>query len=113
MKGKLAVLAGAAVGYVFGTRAGRERYEQIKAKAGDLWKNPRLQEKVSDAEQFVSDKAPDVQAKLTDAAKTAVDAARSRFGGHADDEVDDDYDVTQGYLEDSDVVDAEPGEPRP
>jgi hypothetical protein len=81
MKGKLLLLAGAAVGYVFGTRAGRERYEQIKESVNKAWKDPRVQEKVTEAEQFVSETAkntvPQVQEKFTE----AVDAARSRFGG--------------------------------
>lgn len=33
MKGKILFIAGLGVGYVLGTRAGRERYEQIKAAA--------------------------------------------------------------------------------
>jgi hypothetical protein len=100
MKGKLALLAGAAVGYVFGSRAGRERYEQIKGKVGEVWNNPRIQDKVTDAEHFVSEKAPGVQAKITDAAKTAVDAARSRIGGS--DAADNGYDVLETELDDSD-----------
>jgi oxygen-dependent protoporphyrinogen oxidase len=98
MRGKLALLAGAAIGYVFGTRAGRERYEQIKSKAGDVWKNPRIQDKVSEAEHFVSEKAPNVQAKISDAAKTAADAARSRFGSDAHDG----HDVLDSELNEAD-----------
>jgi hypothetical protein len=33
MKRKLTLLTGAAIGYVFGTAAGRQRFEQIKAQA--------------------------------------------------------------------------------
>ena len=81
MKGKLLLLAGAAVGYVLGTRAGRERYEQIKQNVTKAWNDPRVQEKVTEAEHFVSETAsktvPQVQEKLSD----AVGAARTRFGG--------------------------------
>ncbi len=81
MKGKLLLLAGAAVGYVFGTRAGRERYEQIKENVNKAWHDPRVQEKVTEAEHFVSETAnktvPQVQEKLNE----AVGAAKSRFGG--------------------------------
>jgi hypothetical protein len=84
MKGKLMLLAGAAVGYVFGTRAGRERYEQLKQKAMETWHDPRVQEKVSEAEHFVSDtakhKVPQVQQKVSEKARGAADAAKSRFG---------------------------------
>lgn len=40
---KLTLLAAAGVGYVLGTRAGRERYEQIKANAQKFASNPRVQ----------------------------------------------------------------------
>ena len=81
MKGKLLLLAGAAVGYVLGTRAGRERYEQIKHNVTKAWNDPRVQEKVTEAEHFVSETAskavPQVQEKVGD----AVGAARTRFSG--------------------------------
>ncbi len=32
MKGKIGLVVGLGVGYVLGTRAGRERYEQIKTQ---------------------------------------------------------------------------------
>lgn len=78
MKSKLMLLAGAAVGYVLGTRAGRERYEQIKESASRFWKSPGVQNKVSDAEHFVADTA-----------KSGFSAAsskiRSRVSGGSDD----------------------------
>jgi len=40
---RTAFIVGAAVGYVFGTRAGRERYEQIKKAARQLAQNPSVQ----------------------------------------------------------------------
>jgi hypothetical protein len=43
MKGKLAFILGAAVGYVLGTRAGRERYEQIKRGAQRVWRTEPVQ----------------------------------------------------------------------
>jgi hypothetical protein len=36
MRRRTAFLTGLAVGYYFGTQAGRERYEQIQAVLGDL-----------------------------------------------------------------------------
>jgi hypothetical protein len=81
MKAKLLLLAGAAVGYVLGTKAGRERYEQIKQNVTKAWNDPRVQEKVTEAEHFVSETAsktvPQVQEKISD----AVGAARTRFSG--------------------------------
>jgi oxygen-dependent protoporphyrinogen oxidase len=88
MKAKVALLAGAAAGYVLGTRAGKERYEQIKSAASDLWQHKTVQARVSDAESFVSSHAPDVQHKVTEAAKSAVDSARSKFGSSGDEDLD-------------------------
>ncbi|MFI0444771.1 YtxH domain-containing protein [Actinomadura sp. 6N118] len=44
MKRRAMFVAGAVVGYVFGTRAGRERYEQIKRTSRKLAENPTVQE---------------------------------------------------------------------
>ena len=64
---------GAGVGYVLGTRAGRERYEAMKTQADNLWHDPRVQDKVAEAGQAVKEKAPEVQAKLASAAGTVKD----------------------------------------
>jgi hypothetical protein len=57
MKGKLAVLAGVGVGYVLGTKAGRERYEQIRGGARRLWQDPRVAEKRHQAAHTAMDQA--------------------------------------------------------
>lgn len=44
MKTRVAFLAGAALGYVMGARAGRERYEQIKQFSQRVSESPRVQE---------------------------------------------------------------------
>ena len=80
MKGKILLLVGLGIGYVLGTRAGRERYEQIKAAASKLWNDPRLQKRVDQAEDFVKDKAPDVAEFLADGAKTVVAKAAGSSG---------------------------------
>ena len=43
MKLKSALLAGLAAGYVLGAKAGRERYEQIRAAARQIGDNPGVQ----------------------------------------------------------------------
>ena len=50
MKGKLGIAVGLAAGYVLGTRAGRERYQQLTASAKRLTDDPtlaRLQEELN------------------------------------------------------------------
>jgi hypothetical protein len=44
MKNRVVFLTGAAVGYVLGTHAGRERYEQIKRVSRRVAENPVVQE---------------------------------------------------------------------
>lgn len=41
---KLTMAAAAAVGYVLGARAGRERYDELSQKAESLWNNPKVQQ---------------------------------------------------------------------
>ena len=72
MKGKILLLTGLAVGYVLGTRAGRERYEEIKTAANKLWADPRVQKPVRQAEDFVKDKAPEVADFVTDGVKNVA-----------------------------------------
>jgi hypothetical protein len=44
MKYRLGFLTGAAIGYVLGTRAGRDRYEQIMRLSRRVSENPTVQE---------------------------------------------------------------------
>lgn len=80
MKGKLTLAIGAAAGYVLGTRAGRERYEQIKSQANRWWHDPKVQQKAAQAQGLAKDKAPEVQHRVADAATKVSDTARSRSG---------------------------------
>ncbi len=73
---KFAFVAGIGVGYVLGARAGRDRYDTLKAQADALWHDPRVQEKVSAAGHAVKDKAPEVGATITGTAGArATDAS--------------------------------------
>jgi len=88
MRGKIAFLLGVALGYVLGTRAGHQRYEQIKAKSGQLWRSEPVQQKVSAASDAVKAQAPVVQQKVTEAAKHAGEAARSKLSSDSDESAD-------------------------
>lgn len=73
MKGKAMLLIGAAAGYVLGAQAGRERYEQIKSTAGQLWGNPKVQEARRTATEQVKDKV-----------EQGVHDAKDRLGGSSE-----------------------------
>ncbi|MFN4000956.1 YtxH domain-containing protein [Microcella sp.] len=78
MRGKILFAAGLAVGYVLGTRAGRERYEQLKNAAKGFWNDPRVQHRVDQVEDFVKEKAPEVAEFVSDGAKKVVDQVTGR-----------------------------------
>jgi hypothetical protein len=78
MRGRVLLVVGLAVGYVLGTRAGREKYDQMVAQAQKLWNDPRVQKQVKTAEQFAKDKAPDVVDFVTDNAKKVAAQVGSR-----------------------------------
>ena len=72
MKGKILLVVGLGVGYVLGTRAGREKYDRMKSAVMTFWNDPRVQKRVDDAGDFVKDKAPEVAEFLSDGAKKVV-----------------------------------------
>lgn len=82
MRGKLVLLVGVGIGYVLGARAGRERYEDIKAWARKCWNDPRVQRQVHEAEEFAKDKAPDVARAVGNGAKKVMSrTSKSRSVG--------------------------------
>ena len=83
------LLTAGAVGYVLGTRAGRERYEQIKSGAQKLKNNPTVQQKVREAGTAVKENAPVVKDKVAEAASTAKSAAQDKL--HRSDDGADSY----------------------
>lgn len=78
MKGKILFVAGLGLGYVLGTRAGREKYEQLRAAALKVWNDPRVQKQVDAVEDFVKDKAPEVADFVSDNAKKVVGKVSGR-----------------------------------
>lgn len=54
---KMTLLAGVAVGYVLGTRAGHERYDQIKTGAKKVARDPRVRAAAGKAQEVVTDQA--------------------------------------------------------
>lgn len=74
---KLLVLAGGVVGYVLGTRAGRERYAQIKRGSSKLWNSPPVQAGVAEAESAAKQAAAATGDKVAEAASTLKDKVTS------------------------------------
>lgn len=74
MLGKISIaVAGGAIGYVLGAKAGRERYDQIKDQANRIWHDPRVQQKASQAGEAVKDGASQAADTVKDGAVRAKD----------------------------------------
>ena len=71
---KSSLLIGVAIGYVLGSRAGHERYEQIKSGASRVAHNPAVQSAAGRAQEAVGQQA----AAVADAAKEKVVSATHR-----------------------------------
>ena len=74
---KLTLLIGIAIGYILVSRAGRERFEQLRSSARKVASNPSVQSAASKAQERVAAQAPAVaeavKGKVTSAASAAAD----------------------------------------
>lgn len=77
MKGKIGLVVGLGIGYVLGTRAGRERYEQIKTQWLKVWHLDPVQAQVSKVREFAKTQAAAVPQALWNGAVKVVKAANS------------------------------------
>jgi len=73
MIGKLGMVVGAAVGYVLGAKAGRERYEQIAASARQLMEKPQVKRVMESAPGNLGARVEQVANKAADAVHQASD----------------------------------------
>jgi gas vesicle protein len=87
---KLTLIIAAGAGYVLGSRAGRERYEQIKTQTTKAWNNPKVQDVVDDvqtqAKQAGSDLGSKVGSKVAETAGDVKDKVTEKVSGGHDDE---------------------------
>jgi hypothetical protein len=75
MRFKSGFLVGLSTGYVLGTKAGQERYQQIVEAAGRLRENPSVQRLTGEVNRTVSagkDRVAETAAAKADQAKEAV-----------------------------------------
>lgn len=79
MKGKIGIVVGLAAGYVLGSRAGRERYEQIKAGYLKIWNTAPVQKQVAAVTELGKSAALALPSALWDGA-VKVTRAASRNG---------------------------------
>ncbi|WP_030160576.1 hypothetical protein [Streptomyces sp. NRRL S-244] len=94
MRYKVTFVVGLALGYVIGTRAGRERYEQLKKSARQLAQNPAVRNAAETAGQTGREYAGKAYAavshKVGDAMPSSlagrVRGLRDRAGGGSEDE---------------------------
>ena len=75
MRGKVLFVTGVAVGYVFGARAGRKRYEQMKSMAIGIWNTAPVQNGIESAKDFALTHVGDVSDAVLDATKKVIRVA--------------------------------------
>ena len=84
MNPRFLLLVGLGVGYLLGARAGRERYEQIKTKANELWEDPRVRKARTEVEAYARQQAPIIRERAEAVAKAApgvvADGAKAAAG---------------------------------
>ena len=73
----LATAAGIGVGYVLGARAGRAKFDDLKAQAQRIVTDPDVRQKVADLPNQVRENLPKAQSVVSDAIKTATEKVQS------------------------------------
>lgn len=78
MKGKVGLVVGLAAGYVLGTRAGRERFDQIKEQAMKVWEREPVQKQVEKVKDLSKTAALALPSAVWDSAVKVTKAATKR-----------------------------------
>jgi hypothetical protein len=81
MKYRAVFLAGAAAGYVLGTRAGKERYEQIKRLSRRVAENPTVQETAGVLRAQAGEVTETARQKVGDTVHTVSGKVQEKFPG--------------------------------
>ncbi|WNI27036.1 YtxH domain-containing protein [Streptomyces sp. ITFR-16] len=98
MRYRLTFIAGVALGYVLGTRAGRERYEQLKKSARQFAQNPAVRNTAETAAQsgreFAGKAYHAVGEKVGDKVPASVTDRVRSLRGRGSGSVEDDWGTT-------------------
>jgi hypothetical protein len=74
MKGKVGLVIGLGAGYVLGSRAGRERYQQIKDQFLKAWNTEPVQQQVAKVQDFAKSSVAQLPSTLWDGAQKVKNA---------------------------------------
>ncbi len=77
---RIIFVAGLAVGFMLGARAGRERYEQLMRLARKAADSPAVQQAAAAAQAQATGLARTARDKVTERVPRMADSARSRIG---------------------------------
>jgi hypothetical protein len=87
MRFRMGFLLGFGTGYVLGTKAGRQRYEQIRAAWGQLAESPAVQRAAERTKEMAGEQARKSLSLVQSGVEKAGSAVRDRLH-HDDDETD-------------------------
>ncbi|HUY46973.1 MAG TPA: hypothetical protein VMV92_14765 [Streptosporangiaceae bacterium] len=87
MRYRFTFLAGLAVGFVVGARAGRERYEQIKKLARKAADSPAMQQAAGAAQAQAASLARSAKDKVAQRLPRITEKAKSKVGGTLHDRI--------------------------
>jgi hypothetical protein len=78
MKIKTVLVAGVAagIGYLLGTKAGRARFEEIRARTKDFVESPKVQETVSNLSETVKQSAQKLPDPVADVVTAVADSVK-------------------------------------
>jgi len=80
MRTRTVFVVGAGLGYVLGTRAGREQFDRFKSWSLSVWEDPRVQAQVNGLEvratDFAKTEGAALRDKVTETVKSVVDSVR-------------------------------------
>lgn len=86
--GKKSFILGGIVGFVLGSRAGRDQYEKLKAMSQDLWQSDAVQHGVAKVEDTVGgaarNQASNLTDKVADLVKDKIHSGKSDKDAHLD-----------------------------